>query len=178
MRGQPDCDQTADEQQVQDKDDTHRHAGANPRPIGSSVSASMPCPRHPPGYLTTAFPRPPGMVLGADRFAAASLERLDNLLLARRSSGRLTSCSTAGTSSHPALTSPRRCYYDAMAAENPRWTRNGGKLRGTNARTSRRIPGGPSATRSGLRVYAGQSLATQSPEDRQNSTVSIPPLGI
>jgi hypothetical protein len=34
--------------------------------------------------------------------------------------------------------------------------------------TSRRIPGEPSATRSGLRVYAGHRPATQSPEDRQN----------
>ena len=42
---------------------------------------------------------------------------------------------------------------------------------------SRRIPGGPSATRSGLRVCAGQSLATQSPEDRQNSTVFDTPIG-
>jgi hypothetical protein len=45
-------------------------------------------------------------------------------------------------------------------------------------RTSRRIPGGPGATRSGLRVCAAHRPATQSSGDRQNDTVSIPPLGI
>src|ERR1019366_6786601 len=45
-------------------------------------------------------------------------------------------------------------------------------------RTSRRIPGGLSATRSGLRVSAAHRPATQSSGDRQNNTVSIPPLGI
>ena len=45
-------------------------------------------------------------------------------------------------------------------------------------RTSRRIPGGPGAARSGLRVCAGHRSATQSSEDCQNGTVSIPPLGI
>jgi hypothetical protein len=41
-------------------------------------------------------------------------------------------------------------------------------------RTSGRIPGGPSATRSGLRVCAGHRPATQSSGDRQNGAVSIP----
>ena len=45
-------------------------------------------------------------------------------------------------------------------------------------RTSGRIPGGLSATRSGLRVSAAHRPATQSSGDRQNDTVSIPPLGI
>src|ERR1035437_9665789 len=35
-----------------------------------------------------------------------------------------------------------------------------------------------SATRFALRVYAGHRPATQSPEDRQNGAVSIPPSGI
>ena len=41
-------------------------------------------------------------------------------------------------------------------------------------RTSRRIPGGLSATRSGLRVSAAHRPATRSSGDRQNNTVSIP----
>jgi hypothetical protein len=73
--------------------------------------------------------------LGADRFAAASLERVDNPVLARLplvgALDQVLDC--RDVLSHPALTSPMRCYYDAMAAENPRQTRNGGQLRGTNA---------------------------------------------
>ena len=42
------------------------------------------------------------------------------------------------------------------------------------SRTSRRIPGELSATRFGLRVYAGHRPATQSSEDRQNGAASIP----
>jgi len=41
-------------------------------------------------------------------------------------------------------------------------------------RTSRRIPGGLSATRFGLRVYAGHRPATQSPEDRQTAPFRYP----
>jgi hypothetical protein len=81
------------------------------------------------------FHHRPAWVLGADRFAAASLERVDNPVLARLplvgALDQLLDCTDV--LSHPALTSPMRCYYDAMAAENPRQTRNGGQLRGTNA---------------------------------------------
>jgi hypothetical protein len=60
----------------------------------------------------------PARVLGASRFAAASLERVDNPVLTRLplvgSVDQLLDCTDA--LAHPALTSHMRCYYDALAA--------------------------------------------------------------
>lgn len=64
----------------------------------------------------------PARVLGAGRFAAASLERVDDPVLTRLplvgAVDQLLDCTDV--LAHPALTSPMRCYYDALAAENPR----------------------------------------------------------
>jgi hypothetical protein len=64
----------------------------------------------------------PALVLGADRFVAASLGRVGERVLARLPLvGAVTSRSTARTSSQTrALTSRVRCYYDALTAEGPR----------------------------------------------------------
>ena len=64
----------------------------------------------------------PARVLGADRFAAASLERVDDPVLTRLplvgAVDQLLDCTDV--LANPALTSPMRCYYDALAAEGPR----------------------------------------------------------
>jgi len=64
----------------------------------------------------------PALVLGAGRFAAASLERVDDPVLTRLplvgAVDQLLDCTDV--LSHPALTSHKRCYYDAVAAEGPR----------------------------------------------------------
>jgi hypothetical protein len=63
----------------------------------------------------------PALVLGADRFVAASLERVDNPALARLplvgALDQLLDCTDALTT--PALTSAMRCYYDTVAANGP-----------------------------------------------------------
>jgi hypothetical protein len=135
MRGQPDCDQTADKQQVQDKDDTQsacKSRAAAYRLLGQRFNALQDTRLD---ISLRPFHHRPAWVLGADRFDAASLECVDNPVLARLplvgALDQLLDCTDV--LSHPALTSPMRCYYDAMAAENPRQTRNGGQLRGTNA---------------------------------------------
>jgi hypothetical protein len=75
------------------------------------------------------------MGVGRGPFRRRIARALDNPVLARLplvgALDQLLDCTDV--LSHPALTSPMRCYYDAMAAENPRQTRNGGQLRGTNA---------------------------------------------
>ncbi len=64
----------------------------------------------------------PALVLGADRFVAASLERVDDPVLTRLplvgALDRLLDCADA--LANAALTSPMRCYDDALAAEGPR----------------------------------------------------------
>jgi hypothetical protein len=64
----------------------------------------------------------PAQVLGAGRFAAAALKLVEDPLLTRLplvgSVDQLLDCTDA--LAHPALTSHMRCYYDALAAENPR----------------------------------------------------------
>ena len=64
----------------------------------------------------------PALVLGGGRFAAASLERVDDPVLARLplvgAVDQLLDCTDVFA--HPALTSPMRCYYDALAAKTPR----------------------------------------------------------
>ena len=64
----------------------------------------------------------PARVLGAGRFAAASLERVDDPVLSRLppvgAVDQLLDCTDV--LAHPALTSRMRCYYDALAAEDPR----------------------------------------------------------
>ena len=64
----------------------------------------------------------PALVLGAGRFAAASLERVDDPVLTRLplvgAVDQLLDCTDV--LAHPARTSTMRCYYDALAAENLR----------------------------------------------------------
>jgi len=64
----------------------------------------------------------PALVLGADRFAAASLGRVDDPVLSRLplvgAVDQLLDCTDV--LANPALTSRMRCYYDALAAEGPR----------------------------------------------------------
>jgi Domain of unknown function (DUF4037) len=64
----------------------------------------------------------PALVLGADRFVAASLGRVDDPVLTRLplvgAVDQLLDCTDV--LAHPALTSRMRCYYDALAAEAPR----------------------------------------------------------
>lgn len=64
----------------------------------------------------------PALVLGAGRFAAASLESVDDPVPTRLplvgAVDQLLDCTDV--LAHPALTSAMRCYYDALAAENLR----------------------------------------------------------
>ena len=64
----------------------------------------------------------PTLVLGAGRFAAASLERVDDPILNRLplvgAVDQLLDCTDV--LAHPARTSTMRCYYDALAEDNPR----------------------------------------------------------
>jgi hypothetical protein len=68
------------------------------------------------------FHHRPSLVLGAGRFAAASLGHVDDHVLTRLPLGgaldQLLDCNDV--LAHPAHSSPMRCYYDALAAENPR----------------------------------------------------------
>jgi Domain of unknown function (DUF4037) len=64
----------------------------------------------------------PARVLGAGRFAAASLDRVDDPVLSRLpligTVDQLLDCTDV--LANPALTSRMRCYYDALAVENAR----------------------------------------------------------
>ncbi len=64
----------------------------------------------------------PALVLGGGRFAAASLERVDDPVLTGLplvgAVDQLLDC--ADVLAHPALTSPMRRYYDALAAQKSR----------------------------------------------------------
>jgi len=64
----------------------------------------------------------PAWVLGAGRFATASLERVDDSVLAGLplvgAVDQLLDCTDV--LANPALTSPMRCYYNALAGENSR----------------------------------------------------------
>ena len=77
----------------------------------------------PASHLDTtlrSFHDRPALVLGGGRFAAASLERVDDPVLAWLplvgAVDQLLDC--PDVLAHPAMTSPMRCYYNALAAKN------------------------------------------------------------